>query len=178
MSGLHTFCSLSNYLPAGTQGPPSHFCISQENWFNCRNTFFSYRRICHDQNTLARMLLLNHAAHKIKMGWRNSESSQKMVHFQEEDLRHKRRVSYVYSKAWGPVLRKFPPIFFLNYATVADAHVPWATKERHIIFQHSNVIEKTRRLFIIFFFLFFDPVVNVKTPGQKFQSISFLPVLS
>ena len=30
------------------------------------------------------------------MGWRNSESSQKMVLFQEEDLRHKRSVSYVY----------------------------------------------------------------------------------
>ena len=29
--------------------------------------------------------------------------------------------------------------------------------EWHIIFQHSNVIEKTRRLFMIFFFLFFIP---------------------
>ena len=95
MSGLHTILQ----------------CISQENLFNCGNTFFSYRRICHDQNTLARMLLLNHAAHKIKMGWRNSESSQQMVHFQAKELRHKRPVSYDYSKAWGPVLRKFPPIF-------------------------------------------------------------------
>lgn len=177
MSGLHTFCSLSNYLPAGTQGPPSHFCISQENWFNCRNTFFSYRRICHDQNTLARMLLLNHAAHKIKMGWRNSESSQKMVHFQEEDLRHKRPVSYVYSKAWGPVLRKFPPIFY-KLRDRRWCTCPLSNKGKTYYFSALQCDRKNEVTFHDLFFSFFYPVVNVKTPGQKFHSISFLPVPS